>query len=195
MIARHNKRSGYTLVELLVVLPLIVMGSILLIWITYQGWRAYLFAAAQSKANYETTRLLDRMSRVLRSTTKIYEVKNDEIVFESFYSPRDVVPDKSRYYIEGSRLKIDTIPASGTAPNYTYDELAKKTYDLGEIRNNGASLFRYYNENNQLLTDLNDIAAVRQVEITLISNPYPTVLPKDQEGSTKVQLRNLKTNL
>ncbi len=192
---QHKRRPGYTLVELLVVLPLIVMGSILLIWITYQGWRAYLFAAAQSKANYETTRLLDRMSRVLRSTTRIYEVKNNEIVFESFYSPRDVVPDKSRYYVEGSRLRIDTIPATGTAPNYTYDESAKKTYDLGEISNGSANLFRYYNENNQLLTDLSDIAAVRQIEIILISNPYPKVLPKDQEGSTKIQLRNLKSNL
>ena len=192
---RDAGRPGYTLVELLVVLPLIVMGSILLIWITYQGWRAYLFAAAQSKANYETTRLLDRMSRVLRSTTRIYEVKNNEIVFESFYSPRDVVPDKSRYYIDGTRLKIDTIPATGTAPNYTYDELTKKTYDLGEIRNGGSNLFRYYDENNQSLTDLTDVAAVKQIEIVLITNPYPEVLPKDQEGSTKVQLRNLKTNL
>lgn len=190
-----RNRPGYTLVELLVVMPLIVMGSILLIWITNQGWRAYLFAAAQSKANYQTTHTLDRMSRVLRSTTKIYQAGDNEIIFESFFSPRDLVPDKTRYYIESSRLKIDTIPASGVAPNYTYDEAAKKTYDMGEIRNDTTPLFRYYNESNQQVSDLNDIAAIRQLEVLLITNPYPNVLPKNQEGSTKIQFRNLKTNL
>jgi hypothetical protein len=81
------------------------------------------------------------------------------------------------------------------APNYTYDEAAKKTYDMGEIRNDTTPLFRYYNESNQQLSDLNDIAAIRQLEVLLITNPYPNVLPKNQEGSTKIQFRNLKTNL
>ncbi len=194
---RHNRKpSGVTMVELLITMPLIILGSILLYTAVDRGWQAYLFASAQTKANYEAVGTLDRVSRVIRSTNKIIAATPNDLTIECYFSPRDLVPDHARYYMQDGLLMVDIIPASGTAPNYTYLPADTKTYTITSIKNTGSdSVFQYLDENEANLGGSPDISAIRQIGILLVTNPNPKILPTDQRASTKVQIRNLKTNL
>lgn len=193
---RAQSPKGMSLIELIITMPLIILGSLLLYTAVYRGWQAYLFASAQTKASYAAINTLDRVSRVVRSTNKIIAASANDLTIECYFSPRDSVPDRARYYLQGGFLKVDVIPASGIAPNYTYLPSDTKTYTITAIKNSGSdAVFQYFNENEVDIGTSPDILAVRQIGILLVTNPNPKVLPSDQRVSTKVQIRNLKTNL
>jgi type II secretory pathway pseudopilin PulG len=193
---KAGTKPGITLIELLIVMPMLIIGSIILGLAVTRGWQAYLFASAQTKVSYESVNTLDRMSRVLRSTNKVVTAGPDEITVECYFSPRDSVPDLVRYFVENGMLMVETIPASGTAPNYTYDPQQKTTNPIAQLKNGSAEpLFSYFSADEQPLGATPDVAVIRTIAIQISLNPYPTILPRNQLNSTKVQLRNLKDNL
>ncbi len=192
----RQQKNGYSLVELLVVAPIIVLASIIAFTIIFRGNQAYQYSMAQADASQLLTNSLDRISRVLRSTNVIIAASNNDLTVESYFSPRDSVPDRARYYLSNGKLLVDVTPASGTAPNYTYLASDMKTITLANATNTASQpLFRYYDQNGAMLNSPPTLAAVTVVEITLAVNPKPSVLKNDQSSSTRVQLRNRKTNL
>lgn len=189
-------RPGVTLIELLIVLPIIVVVGLVTTQIMFKSWQAYQYSLAQAQASDTFVRTLDRMSRVIRSSSKVISASNNDLTIETYYSPRDNAPDHTRYYLNSSQVKADVIPATGTSPNYTYPAGNTKTYSISQALNTASQpLFRYYDENGTLLTAPYDTNAIRKVEITLTINPQPNFLKIDQSSSTQVQLRNMKTNL
>ncbi len=193
---RPQLRRGVTLIELLIVLPIIVVAGFVITQIMFQSWQAYQYSLAQAQASDTFVRTLDRMSRVIRSSSKVISASNNDLTLETYYSPRDASPDRTRYYLSSSQVKADVIPASGTAPNYTYPAGNSKTYNISQALNTASQpVFRYYDENGTLLTSPYDVNAIRKVEITLTINPQPKFMKINQTSSTQVQLRNMKTNL
>lgn len=189
-------RRGFTLIELLIVLPMILVAGLVATQIVYQGWQTYNYSLAQAEASNTFVRSFDRISRVIRSSNKVVSAAANDLTVETYFSPRDNVPDRARYYLSGGQLRVDVIPASGTAPNYTYPAGGMKTYTITNALNSGSQpVFRYYDENGGLMNSPYDLTAVRKIEIQLVINPKPSVLKVNQSSSTQVQLRNMKTNL
>lgn len=190
------KRRGFTFIELLIVMPIAVFLSIIAAMIIFRGWQAYQYSLAQSEASYQLVNSLDRVSRVVRSANSVVAANASDLTVDSYFSPRDAVPDRVRYYTSNGDLKIDIIPASGIAPNYTYNSTDKRTITIIPIKNGVTQpLFKYYDESGGLLSSPYDTTAIRKVEISLVINPKPAFLKTDQSSSTQVQLRNRKTNL
>lgn len=189
-------KHGYSLIELMVVAPIIVIASLIAFTIIFRGNQAYQYSVAQADASLVLTNSLDRISRVLRSTNVLIAASNNDLTVESYFSPRDSVPDHARYYISGDKLLVDVTPASGTAPNYTYQASDMRTITLAQVKNTASQpLFRYYDQNGTLLSTPPTLSAVTEIEITVSVNPKPIILKTDQTSSTRVQLRNRKTNL
>lgn len=190
-----KKQSGYSLIELLVVVPIIVIASFIAFTVIFRGWQAYQYSLAQADATFVLTNSLDRMSRVIRSTNSIVSASSNELVVETYFSPRDNVPDRARYYISNQKLMVDVTPASGAAPNYTYNSNDTRAITIANITNSTQQpLFKYLDQNGIIQT-APDIASITEVEITLSVNPRPAILKTDQSSTTRVQLRNRKTNL
>ncbi|MEI7818844.1 MAG: hypothetical protein WCI47_01870 [bacterium] len=190
------KRRGFTFIELLIVMPIAVFLSIIAAMIIFRGWQAYQYSLAQSEASYQLVNSLDRVSRVVRSASSVVAASANDLTVDSYFSPRDAVPDRVRYYISSGVLKIDIIPASGTAPNYVYSSSDKRTITIISVKNGVTQpLFKYYDESGSLLSSPYDTSAIHKVEIGLVINPKPAFLKSDQSSSTQVQLRNRKTNL
>jgi len=193
---KPSRRRGFTYIELLVVIPIVVFVSAIAFLIIFRGWQAYQYSLAQADASYQLVNSLDRVSRVVRSTNVIVAAANNDLTVESYFSPRDNVPDRARYYISAGSLKVDVTPATGTAPNYVYNSTDTRTVTIIPIVNSITQpLFQYYDENGNKLTSPYVTSAVQKVEIFLSVNPKPTVLKANQTSSTQVQLRNRKTNL
>lgn len=190
------KKRGYTLIELLVVTPILVIASFIAFIIILRGWQAYQLSVAQADASYILTNSLDRVSRVLRSTNTIIAATDNDLTVESYFSPRDSVPDRARYYLQNGKLLVDVTPASGTAPNFTYNPADTRTITITSTTNiDGQPLFKYYDQNGASLSSPYTLTAITKIEITLSVNPKPSVLKTNQVTSTQVQLRNRKTNL
>ncbi len=193
--SRQTSR-GFSLLELMIVLPIIAIAGTIALTLTMRAWQAYRLGVVQTDAQFENTTALERVSRVLRSTNQVIAASSNDLTIEAYFSPRNSVPDKARYYYANNELKVDVIPASGTAPNYTYLDTDKQTFTITNLLNTPAQpVFRYYDESGGLLTGSIDNNAVRVIEISLISNAKPELLTQNQVGSTRVQLRNMKTNL
>lgn len=187
--------TGFTLIETMIVLPIVIVVSFVIMQIIYQSNQAYNYSLAQAEASSTFVRTFDRMSRVIRSSNKVVAAANNDITLETYFSPRDDVPDRARYYLSNGQIKVDVISATGTAPNYVYTS-TPTTYTISQALNSGSQpVFRYYNENGTLLSTPYDVNAIRKVEIQLVINPKPKVLKTNQSSSTQVQLRNMKTNL
>lgn len=190
------KRRGMTLIEILITLPIIAITGVIAVTILIRGWQYFRFGLAQTDATYETTNSLERISRVLRSTNKVVAAGSNDLTIQAYFSPRDDIPDQARYYKLGNQVFVDVIAAVGTAPNYTYPVDNKVTYKITDTLNSASEpVFRYYNEAGTELTGSVDVSAIRVVGLTLISNPKPNDLKKNQRGDTQIQLRNMKTNL
>lgn len=190
------KKGGFTLLELMIVAPILVLTATIAFTLLLRGWQAYNFALAQTDASFHAISSLDRISRVLKSTNKLVSITANDVTVEAYFSPRDNVPDHVRYYIQNSTLYVDTTPASGTAPNYTYLPANKKTYQITQLLNGVSNpLFRFYDESGNLLTSPPDINSVHELEVLIITNPAKRHLRVDQRSTTRIQFRNLKTNL
>lgn len=192
----NRKPTGVSLLEILIVLPIIVIAGFVTVQIMFQAYQAYKYSLAEAEVSTTFVRTLDRIGRVVRSSNKVISATNNDLTVESYFSPRDNAPDKARYYYAAGVVKVDVTPATGTPPNYIYSSADTKTYTIVNALNAGSQpLFNYYDENGTALSSPYDLNSIRKIGINLVINPQPKVLKQNQSSSTQVQLRNLKTNL
>lgn len=188
---------GITLIELIIVLPMALILGIILSTLIINASRSYRFAQLQSQTSTQISTYLERMGRVIRGSTEVLAVDANSLTVYAYFSPRDSVPDKVRYFVDSNNnLKVGVIKASGTAPNYTYNN-ADETIQtlLSGLKNSSTSVFTYYNDTNTQLTGTITPAAVKEVGIRIELNPDQKILKQNIFGQTRVNLRNRKTNL
>lgn len=195
--SHHSRReAGYSLIELLVVMTLTSMLAVPLIIFSYKGLSSYEFLQAQSNTSLELSTLSARMSKVIRGTTGVLIASNNTLTIYGYFSPQDATVKKIRYYIVGTNLNIGVTPPSGTAPNYTYnaaDEVVTTTrVDLVMGANN---LFTYYDDSGNVLPNGFTVGQVKAVGLYVAANPRTKQLSVPIAITTRVTLRNFKTNL
>jgi hypothetical protein len=121
---------------------------------------------------------------------------NNTITIYGYFSPQDATVKQIRYFISGTNLNIGVTPPSGTAPNYTYNSsnevITTTRVDLAMGSN---TLFTYYDDAGNLLPNGFATSQVKAIGIYVAANPRVKQLGIPIAVTTRVTLRNFKTNL
>ncbi len=188
---------GLSLIELLIAMSMGLVIGIVLTSLIVNTSRSYRFAQLQSQTATQISTYLERMSRVLRGSTDVVSASSTSLTVYAYFSPRDNVPDKVRYFVDtDNALKVGVIKATGSAPNYTYNSSDETVQTLlSDLRHGSTPVFTYYDDNNNQLTGTITPATVKEIGIRLELNPDQSILKQNVTGQTRINLRNRKTNL
>lgn len=192
-----KKRPGFTLIELLVVMSIsMLLGGIVTDFYVQMNVKNQRVQAA-SLAQRDLSLATDKFNRILRSATIIISASETSLTVRGYPNPSDEVPSQISIFINGSKVSYSVIAPTGTAPNYTYNQANAKTYTLLPNVTNSIALplFKCYNNTNTLLPFPVTIASVTEVEFLPSAKDADNILSTPIAVSTRVQLRNFKTNL
>lgn len=192
---RRNE-SGYSLIELLIVMTLTTMVAVPLVVFSYKGLTSYEFLQAQSNTSGELNTLVNRIGKVVRGTTSVIDAQDNTLTIYGYFSPQDTTVKKIRYFINGSNLNIGVTPPTGTAPNYTYlsaNEVV--TTSRIDLAMGGTPMFTYYDDTGTKLAAGFAVSQIKAVGIYVAANPRTKQLSVPIAVTSRVTLRNFKTNL
>lgn len=193
-----NKR-GFSLLEILFTISIVVMAGFLVADFVIQGFQATLFGQEQNMATQNARKVSRLVVNELREATQSEggDYSLDTVLPQTliFYSDidKDNSIEKVRYFLDGSILKRGVInPSAGLYP--AEDEVI--TDEIEYMNNKLEPVFTYYNKNNVLIADpTTNKTSIRLIHISLKINVTPTQEPNDIYVDMDVQLRNLKDNL
>jgi len=193
-----KKHPSFTIIELVVVMFIIaILGTVTASFII-KSLRDQERLQAQALVQGQLTTALERVAKVIRGTTVLIQTEQNILTIRGWANVSDTAPSEVSYFIDtDSSWKFSVIPASGTAPNYVYGPNDKKTYTLADKLVNDTShpLFNYYDELNNQLSFPVSVAAIKMVELSPLAKDTTNWLILPVELTTRVNLRNLKTNL
>lgn len=195
---KSSKRKGFSVFELILVIFIVSLFAGLVSSTILKSYANNRLVETQSIVQTELNLAIDRLSRVLRSSTLILEATQTNLKIRGYPSANENAPSEINFYLQDFALKYSVIPPTGNAPNYTYDPNNAKYYTLlGKTSNSTANpAFRYYNDQNVLLNSSPvSIASIKVVEPNLSALDTNNVLSNPIIVTTKITLRNFKTNL
>jgi prepilin-type N-terminal cleavage/methylation domain-containing protein len=194
-VLRPNER-GYSLVELLVVISLTSMLAVPLIVFSYKGLTSYEFLQAQSNTSTELSTLSQRMAKVVRGATSIISAQPNTLTVYGYFSPQDTTVKQIRYFIVGNNLEIGVTPPSGTAPNFTYPAANEVvTVTRVDLAMGSTPMFTYFDDSGAQLPNGFANSQIKEIGIYVAANPRAKQLSVPISLTTRVTLRNFKTNL
>lgn len=199
--------SGFTILEMMVVVAIFTVSAIIVTEYIIQGYKANQFTLELSDAIEHARRGIDTMEKELREAN--YSDNGDYPIIEAesqsitFYS--DLDSDKSveklRYYLDGTNLIKGVTQPSGSQPvQYLASDEATTTISQ-YVRNASDPVFYYYNGDypadttNNPLTTPALVNEVKLIRMFLNININPAKAPDDFNLEVFVQLRNVKNNL
>lgn len=191
-----RNEHGYSLLELIVVI--VITGAIAVPLSTFaiKGLSSYTYLEAQSNTSIELNTLSNRIAKVIRGANIVDTAQPNTLTVYGYFSPQDTTIKKIRYFIQGTNLNIGVTPPSGTAPNYIYDPASEViTTTRIDLAMGGKPLFTYYDDAGNQLSGAFLTGQVKNVGIFVSANPKAKQVPVPISLSTRVTLRNLKTNL
>lgn len=159
------------------------------------GFQAVTFGAEQADATENGRKAMESVSIDVREAAQSergdYALASAQPQDFQWYGDinNDGKTEFIRYYLNGSDLiRTVTLPDAGN--QYT---IAGDTTTIAQFINNQAlPIFTYYNANNAITANINEI---RLIKVFLMVNVTPAIMPNDYEIETDIQLRNLKDNL
>lgn len=191
-----HKQAGYSLLELLIVFSLTTMIAVPLIVFTYKGLSSYEFLQAQSDTSTELSTLSQRIGKVVRGATGIIDAQANTLTIYGYFSPADSEVKKIRYFISGSNLNIGvTKPDSSTQP-FTYNNYPEViTTTRVDLAMGANPLFTYYDDTGAQLGVGFANSQIKEIGLYVAANPRVKQLTVPVSLTTRVTLRNFKTNL
>lgn len=190
------KRS-FTLIELVIVIGIMSMVGLLLIVFVKNGYDIYLRGQINSTITAEAHDLSSRIANGLRGTFKVLAASNTSFSAQTYFAPNDTSPTQIIITKDGATVTMSTIQGvlqgDGT---YVYNAgtSVTKTITTHFMTNPATPLFQYYNELGVMLGSPVDINNVHLIGIN--ATIYSTLdMTKTSTGTTRVEFRNLKTNL
>jgi len=149
------------------------------------------YALNSARKGMET--IIKEIREMTYSDTGAYPIEEAENQSLSFYSDidRDSNIEKVRYFLEGNVLKKGVIKSTGFPPQYLSEN--EKISVLSPYVRNGESesIFIYYDENNNELSDLQRYTEIKMIKIILIINVQPNRPPNEFTIQSNITLRNL----
>ena len=197
MLLRKHEDNGFTIAELVIVISLVAIVSIIFANFFSDNFKSYLRLQQTTVTTNTLNSSSQRIARVVRGMTTITQATDDSLTGFAYFTPRDNTLSKVRYFFDSpsGTIKVGVTPASGTAPNYTYNSSSEKITSISEGVVNTTPIFTYQDSSGssqQFTTETyKDIKAIK---IDLVSKAIPgKTIPL--EISTTVALRNRKSNL
>jgi hypothetical protein len=188
--------EGFTLLELLIAALLTGMLAIPLMFFTFKGLSSFQFLQSESNTSTELSTVSEAVAKVVRGTTSVITAQPNTLTVYAYFDPDDTVVKQVRYFVSGTNLDVGVTPPSGTAPNYTYpsaNEVVTTLYSNLVMGSN--SMFTYYDNAGNQLPNGYTTGEVNQVGIYVAANPDANQETVPIELTTRVTLRNFKTNL
>lgn len=201
MTNNKNIQSGFTLIEIIVTMSIVLVLAGVVVGLNYVVGQTQLLSFNSLLTVESANRVISTIGRELR-TSKYSEAgaypialaNNQELIFYSDID-YDGHSDRVRYFLNGTSLSKETIPPAGNPP--IYDPQNGKTQIVAEnIRNAESPLFYYFGEDfpsQQIpLSTPAQIGHVRAVQIVIRTNEQANFPDKDYILDTLIQLRMLK---
>lgn len=192
----QSRESGFTIVELLIsTIVIVIFGSAFFMFFGSTFENFFKLQTNSMLVNNEA-QTIARMSQVIRGGMTISAATNSSLTLYSYFSPQDSTLSQVTYYYQATskRILVDRIPATGTAPNYTYPVANKTTAVLINGATLTGNLFTYQDANGGTGPFTTDTYKdIKLITIDLNSVVKGNVAPT--ELKTTIVLRNRKTNL
>lgn len=201
MLIRRGKmhgttEDGFTLLELTIAALLTGMLAVPLMTFTFKGLSSFQFMQTESNTSVELSTVSEQMAKVIRGTTSVITAQANTLTVYAYFDPADTVVKQVRYFVSGNNLDVGVTPPSGTAPNYTFpsqNEVVTTLYS--NLVMGSTPMFTYYDNANNQLSPGFTTSEVNQVGIYVAANPSPNQVTVPIALTTRVTLRNFKTNL
>lgn len=190
------KQRSFTLVELVVTMGVLSIVGLLLVQFIRDSYMVYLRGQISSTIHEESNSMTSRMANALRGTYQVQSATSATLIVLTYFAPTDVTPTKVTIQQTGTVINLTTIQGVISGGTYVFDPATTVTRPITShfVNNPPVPLFRYYDESNTLLSSTPAVSAVHLIEVT--STVYSQITPtKTASAVTKVELRNLKTNL
>lgn len=197
MSLRNDLDRGFTIAELVIVISLVAIVSIIFANFFSDNFKSYLRLQQTTVTTNTLNSSSQRIARVVRGMTTITQATDYSLTGFAYFTPRDSTLSKVRYFFDStsSTIKVGVTPASGTAPNYTYNSSSEKITSISEGVVNTKPIFIYLDSSGsstQFTTET--YKDIKSIKIDLVSKSIPgKSIPL--EISTTVSLRNRKSNL
>lgn len=193
----HNTR-GVTFIEMLVSIAIFVFAILSITSSVLFFYRTNTYAVEQASAVASAQRGIDNMVKTVReaayASDGAYPIVAIGTTDFTFYADidSDILIERVRYYLQGTSLMRDLTDPAGDPPVYG---AAQTTSVISEtVRNleQATTLFRYYDEEGDEVTNFAEIGEVRFVTMDIIVNVDPNRLPNQLTLRSSAALRNLK---
>jgi Tfp pilus assembly protein PilV len=197
-IRTRMKEKGMTIIEAMVWVSITSMILLAITQSVQYFYRSNSYAVEQASAVSSGQRGVSEMVRVIReaayASDGAYPIVSMATSSFIFYADIDSDPfiERVRYFLSGGVLRRGIIDPAGDPPVYTGAEVVSTVSD--NIRNveKATDLFKYYDKNGVLMTDLTRIGEVRFIQATMIVNVNPNRLPNQFTLQSSAAMRNLK---
>lgn len=198
--SRRNSQTGFSLVELLIVLS--VIGILFASFSSFFTNYLILYSKYQKDGTSftELASQSQRVSQVLRGVTDIVSPSADDLSAYAYFSPNDAYTSLVHYYIitdSGTKkLMADVTPMTANPPEGTLISSEEKTYTIISdfYQPAGTDLFNYYDASGTLMSlPISDQHNIISIQVNLATPASHS--DKGQTLSIAVSLRNRKTNL
>ena len=190
------KRHTFSLVELLVAMGVLSILGLILIQFTRDSYSIYLKGQINSTIHDESSSVTSRLANGLRGAYQVQSATNTTLTTLTYFAPADVTPTKITIQQAGSVVNLTIIQGVVAGNSYVFDPASAITKSVTThfVSNPTVPLFKYYDESNTLLANPPAVSAIHLIEVT--STVFSQIdTTKTAQSATKVQLRNLKTNL
>lgn len=196
--APHQRQGGYTLLEMLVVIAIIL----LIIPVLYASidalYDAHATSLATSFAEINAAKTVDAIVRDIRAAVSgedgslpIVSFGTSSIVFFCD-TDMDGRVEYVRYYLSGTTLQKGIVEPTSTSSyplgTETVSVLATQIVN-GET---GTPLFRYYSATSTEITAVAQILSIRRVESTVMARARFRLRARDVAVTSSASIRNLK---
>ncbi|MFA6082537.1 MAG: hypothetical protein WC773_03965 [Patescibacteria group bacterium] len=189
------KTKSFSLVELLVTVAILtIIGSILIAFVR-NTYTLYYRGQYLSLTKTEADTLTTRIANALRGTYQVVSADASQITVLSYFAPADATPTQVTITKTGANITLSTIIGVASGSTYTYDPgtATTRTINTHFVTNPATPLFQYESEMGTLNLPIS-LPAVHLVTVSsTIFSTYNSTYTTT--SSTKVNLRNLKTNL
>ena len=187
-----------TLVETVVWVAIVLSAMLAIVTSVQYFYRTNTYAVEQSAAISSAQRGVEAMVKTIReaaySSNGAYPIITISTTSLAFYADIDEDPfiERMRFFLDGNSLKRGIIDPSGDPPVYTNPETISSVSDNVRNTEKNIPMFRYYDLDGTLMTNLNDIAEVRFIEVTIVVNINPDRLPNQFTLRSTAAMRNLR---
>ena len=197
LLRKLHGSNGFTIAELMMVVIITSVAVVVFNSFFSDSLQSYLNLQNNTVNTNTVSGALQRSSRVIRGMSTIVDAQPNTLTGFAYFTPRDNTLSKVRYYYESNTdsFKVGVIPATGSAPNYTYDSDDEIISTIADNINGTSSIFTYLDGTSTPQSFTTDtFKDIRSIKISL-TGTTEGARQTSVNLSTTVSLRNRKTNL